>query len=430
MFLFAFLYAQSLRTAFFQIDELEFVKKGLFYELFFLHRDTDNPQWTTLANDPRQPKVGPYIYGAVLHAAGYRDIAAYFSQYDTFKEGKTVRWDLWLWKEPDQLPKAVRSTLPLVFVSRRVSLVFTLAMFAIVYLLSRLIGGYLSGLIALFLLGSNPLFRVHGFFAMTDSFLLFFFSVGLLTAFELLRSLKSQEVHVQNRAYTLSVLFGVWCALAVGVKITGILLFGFGLIGLALLFFLPHAIVQKKKTLIVHAIIMTITFLTIFIALHPFLYHDTLPRLRMMFVGRLESALTYQKIYPSTAVTTRVQAFKLVIGKTLLSGGYGNFHVGGIPIDLFLFLAGVVLLGKAIYRSYRRTHKVADESILLLWAFVTHVSIVAYLRNDWPRYYLPSIMVVTLVEAYALTVFLRLFRKFLDFLIPYAVNALHSFRIV
>lgn len=415
IFLFAFLYTQSMRTALLQIDELEFVKKGLFYELFFLKHDTADRQWMNMENDPRQPKVGPYIYGAVLHAAGYRNIAAYFSQYDTFKEGKTVRWDLWLWKGPDQLPDAVRSTLPLVFVGRRVSLAFALAMFVIVYWLSRLIGGYLYGLIALFLLGFNSLFRVHGFYAMTDTFLLFFFSAGLLTAFGLLRSFRSHEQQTQIQAYALSILFGIFCALSAGVKITGVLLFGFGIIGLTLLFFLPHAVVKKKKTLIVHALLMTITFLIVFIALHPFLYHDTLPRVRMMFIGRLESALTYQKIYPATAVTTRIQALKLVIGKTLLPGGYGNFNVEKVPMDLFLFLSGIFFLGKAIYQSYRRGYRVAAESILFLWALIVLVSIVAYLRNDWPRYYMPSVMVITLIEAYAITVFLRPLRRLLDF---------------
>ena len=423
MVLFAFLYASFIRIAFFQFDEFEFVKKGFFYELFFLRHDATDPQWMIFENDPAQPKVGPYIYGAALTAAGYRDITAYFTRYDTFKKGMGVNWYEWLGKEPDQLPEEVRSTLPLVFVGRWVSLGFTLAMLGVVFWLSRLIGGYLYGLVTLALLGFNPLLLAHGIYAMTDTFLLFFFSAGLFTALVLLRSLKRQELPSQSRTYALSALFGFLCAMSAGVKVTGILLFVFGFLGLMILMFLPRAVVQEKKRLIVHALIMTVTFVTVFIALHPFLYHQTLTRLPFMFTSRFEGELYYHTLYPATAVTSRVQALSLVVGKTLLPGGYGNFNVGGIPIDLLLFLTGVFLLGKAIYGSYRRTHKLADESILFPWAFVVLVSIVVYLRNDWPRYYLPSVMVVTLVEAYAITVFLRLFRKPLDVLISYVVNA-------
>ena len=423
MLLFAFLYASFIRIAFFQFDEFEFVKKGFFYELFFLRHDATGPQWMNFENDPAQPKVGPYLYGATLSAAGYRDITAYFTRYDTFKKGMGVNWYEWLGKEPDQLPEAVRSTLPLVFVGRWVSLGFTIAMLGVVFWLSRLIGGYLYGLVALALLGFNPLLLAHGVYAMTDTFLLFFFSAGLLTALGFFRSLKSHEPRMRAQAYTFSILFGILCALSAGVKVSGILLFVFGLIGLVLLFLLPRAVVQEKKTLIAHALIMTVTFVTVFIALHPFLYHQTFTRLPFMFTSRFEGELYYHTLYPATAVTSRVQALSLVVGRTLLPGGYGNFNVGGIPIDLVLFLTGVFLLGRTMYRSHRRTHQVADESILLVWTTIVLASIAAYLRNDWPRYYLPSVMVVTLVEAYGITVFLRGFRKLPDLLIPHAVNA-------
>ena len=119
--------------------------------------------------------------------------------------------------------------------------------------------------------------------------------------------------------------------------------------------------------------------------------------------NRLETSERDQRLLPIWAVQTRQKAIEFILGRNLLpQGTYTNFPIGKVPIDGLLFLAGLWFVRKKAIYEFSRRKMLSSELILLLWAAVAIGGLILYLQNDWPRYYLPAEVAITLFQAYAI----------------------------
>lgn len=404
-----FIYFTNFQKSPFHIDEHEFLKKSVYFDLLFIKHDTKNPLWHDYKyGDIAQPKVGPYIYGAVLHLSGISDISRTFTtigfnQPDQIDgTWKDTWWYRWWYKKPVDLPKELVPCFELIFLARKVAIVFTVASIALIFILGLQFFGLMFAVIASGLTAITPLLLFEGRNAMTDTMQLFFFFVNLIifTVFH-----KNFTQNKKAVSLILAVVLGVTSALGAGIKVTGAMTIMFVLLMYCLIFMLKLLKKQSTKMTVFIGIISVSIYLLNFYSLHPYLHQKTFYNLRVMYLGRLISAQDYYwKEYPDTAIKSRPQAFFKILEKTLLPGkSYINFPIKKFPLDLILYLSGLLLLIKKSFIQITKKRTIDNLTIFLAWNLWVFFCLVMYLNNDWSRYYLPQMVNVCLVQAYTIS---------------------------
>jgi len=386
-------YFTGLQSYPFHIDEYLFTKRSYYFDLF-LKRDFSDWRW--YGNDSSaQPKVGPYIFGITLHLAGIDNI-----EQELTKRG---------FKDNLNLKVGERLTFPqleLIEINRITAVLFSLGAFILVFILTSKIKGLVFANISTLFLGTNSLMQQSGRRAMTDSMQIFFFFLSLLLIFMLLGAYEKKKF---SRVYLLSIAIGISIALGVGVKVSGILIILFTIVIFLYLGIFKYLSKKALIPLLTSSVIIASTFMLLFYALHPYLYHDPFRKFIRIFSERLiESEAANMLAFPKTAVYSRVTALRLIIENTLLpSGQYVNFRSQYLPIDLVLFSLGFSQMGHLTLKNLRQKKKISGETLLIIWVLLVSISLILYLRNNWPRYYLPTVAAVTIVEAYAMSALLN-----------------------
>jgi len=397
---FAIVYFSDLKTHPLDIDEYIFTQKSYFFDLF-VKREFSDWRWY-LSNSAAQPKLGPYIFGMTLHLAGIDNIEQELTKRGFENTKPKEHWAYRLMnKDLINPPAAILPQLELIQINRYPSALFSLGVLALTFLITFRIKGLFFAGIATFLLGSNSLMELFGKRAMTDSMQLFFFFLTLSMTSLFLNALEKKNT---SRAYFLSVALGMSSALGTGVKVSGILNVLFLIILFLLLLPLRRNPKTTLNTLIKSVLIMVVTFAILFIPPHPYLYHHPIRQFTTMFTRRLAASDDYMLEFPLTAVNSRSEAINLVIKNTLLpSGKHINFRYRSIPLDLILFSWGFLLVGKRALNDVVGKKKMTGEFLLITWTLLVSISLMAYLKNNWPRFYLPTTAAITLIEAYAIS---------------------------
>lgn len=312
-------YFSNLKTHRFHVDEHEFIRKSYYFDLFFIKRDFQDPRWY-IEDSPDQPKVGPYIYGFALHLAGVKDVEGFFQEigFNSHKVGEKDWWWAWWWRKLENVPQEMLPILEPVWMGRIISVLFSLGALIALFGFSLRIKGYIFAWLTTFLLGTNYLMFTYGRNAMTDSMQLFFFFANLLLALYYIESFKRRSF---KKAALLCLGLGASCALAVGVKVSGILMFLFLILFFVVLLFLHRPSKGLTTRLILSLSIFALSFFIVFVALHPYLYSNPIIKFISMFLNRLEAASDYRLIYPGSAVYSRLKAIELITKRTLLPGG-------------------------------------------------------------------------------------------------------------
>lgn len=409
-----FLYTSDLRQHYFHIDEHSFIRKTYFYDLFFIKRDFSDPRWQV--DDWDQPRFGPYVYGLTLHLAGFNDLEKTQRDVD-FNDiqigGQKWWWGLF-WKKLDTAPKILAPALNLIYQGRKTAVLFSLAGLLSLYSLTAFLKLPPFSHLSTLMVGINGLMFDYGRRAMTDSMQIFGFFFNLWLIFLYLKA-----HHQQNKKNLLlaSVAIGISAAFTTGVKLSGILALVFFLEIFAVLSWLEY--LKNKlsnkfflRTGFFSLAVVLLVFFAIFIVFHPYLYQDAPRRFFSMFFNRLASVEEFKERFPVGAVYGKGEAVSLVLQRTLLPGNYyGNFGYFWLPIDLVLFLWGSFLLLQKAQKRFLDKRQLNFEGVLIFWVFSTMLALVGYLGNDWPRYYLPTMSGITIVQSYALAfVFNRLWR--------------------
>jgi hypothetical protein len=403
LFLFLFLtwlYFFDFKNSTFHIDEHEFTRKTFYFELFFLKRNLKDPRWYT-QDSFIQPKLGPYIYGLTLRLSGIQEIEQTLKDinFRNINVGDTSWWWTW-WAKPLKDPPAdLVPSFKLIWQGRKVSILFSLTALILVFLLCSKIKGLPFGLISTFFLGINPLFFAFGRKAMTDSMQLLAFILNLLLFMLLTKTLDKND---KKKTILLSLAMGVNAAFGVGVKVSGILTLLFLAIMFPILLILQRLHKRPHRLLILSYSIIGISFFTIFVSLHPYLYHDPLRRFFSMFTDRLAEDVVNRTLLPLHAVHGGNAALKLILIRTLISDEITNFNFYGIPVDLFLLPVGLFVLAKKALKTLFDKRTISGELILVAWFLVAFISLTFYLRLDLPRYYIPTLASITIIQSYAL----------------------------
>ena len=385
------------------VDEYHFLRKSYYYDLFFTKRKLNDPRWYT-QDEPGQPKVGPYIYGFALHLSGINDIEDTF-QNISFNRYQVEGENWWLkywWKKLENTPDEFTPILKLILTGRKTALVFTLPALLVLFIICSKMKGVLFGSIALFLLGLNSLMVALAGRAMTDSPLLLFSSLNLLFLFLYTKAIEKGN---PRRLYIISFIIGLNCALALGVKIVGILTLLVPFTLFPFLLYLYHRDKRKILLLISNLVIIVASFFVVFTFLHPYVHHNTIQNLYQMFADRLEGAKNIRSLDWGSGVYARWNAIKLIFQYTLVpKGRFTNFFFTPIPVDLILFITGFYLMVKSAYKKLKSFKRISGELIYCLWTSITIFGLILYLNNDWPRYYLPTVVIITVTQSYAIAI--------------------------
>jgi len=336
----------------------------------------------------------------IFHLEGIKDVGQ-FQEEIGFNQIESRKWRSQLfWKGLEQFPSRLEQAKKLILQGRKVAVVFSLATFIVILFLAKLADQYWFGLIAVFLLAHNLLVFYYGRVAMTDSFQLFFFFLNFVLIFYYLRSFCQKN---KRHLLILSLLIGLNTALAAGVKVIGILTLAFFLGVFFIVLFINNFKKSffSKKLLIASLLIIVASFLIVFVVLNPQIYSNPFKGFLKMFLARWQSAKHFQKT-KGKSVSGRIEAIKLIFKKLFLAeNNFGNFgFVPFIPLDLIVLLAGVFLLVRKILDIFKKKNVFSLELLLLLWFFLTFTALIFYLKNDWPRYYLPLESAVILVQSY------------------------------
>lgn len=409
--MFGYIYFSSIETNRFHIDEYQFLKKTYYFDLFFLDNNFTDDRWLSDSGDDfMQPKLGIYIYGLAFHAVGIADIEDYLEtiRFNAYKVGGE-EWGRSIWGKPlTVLPMEVEGIVELVKAGRMVAVGFTLVSLGLIFWLGRKIYGSLFGWLALLLIGTNPLLSYFGRLAMTDSMQLFFFYLTFLLSLFLAKTFEEKNI---PKLIMISGLLGFSTAFAAGVKVSGIM----ALIFVNLVFMAKMVTKLKKKKLwsiALNQILLNLVFGLVFVYLHPYLYENTLARFYFMFADRLKAAEDYKLIFPGAAVDGPIEGIKITVSRLLLPRGR---HTNDLLLgsDLILFLGGVYLTTKRAITSLKQK-RIEGESLIVIWLLVLIVCLFVYLKNVFPRYFLPLASVIALVQAYGLSWLIKRLKVFLE----------------
>lgn len=269
-------------------------------------------------------------------------------------------------------------------------MVFTIGSVALLFIFCTMLVSPIFAYVVSILLVANPLFSWEGRFAMTDTMQLFFFLLGLIVLLAWQRMWGEKK---PLRIYGVSVGLGVICALAAGVKVTGVMLFLFTLPYCLLIGATGKSFKKRIREFVVALGLLIIVFCGLFYVLHPYLYSDPIHNVYAMFHNRLEDAQTfYIDQFPDSAVPNRTLAVSRIYLRTLApTASYGNFPFWGLPVDLVLFGIGVMML-----------LRIVKTRLIVFWTGFVFLCLTYYLYNDWSRYYLPFVACVCIMEGYAI----------------------------
>lgn len=396
----------------FFVDEYHFSRKSYYFDLFFIKGDRNSPRFI-YEKEALQPKIGPYIFGFFLRLQKFGDIERHFADIhfnDTKVDG--IDWWIYFWdKSISKFPDSMTEIKNVILMERNISIFFSVLSMVMIFLISKRVGGILLSCLAVYLVGTNNLVLQNSLLATTDSVLMFFSTASLLTVLYINNDLNLRKSNAYKQVL-LSIVLGVLLALGVGVKISGILIVVFISLYFVASFIQNYRNQHVLKRLYVYIVVVYSTFFLLFVYLNPILYHNTWRNMFNMFYGRLMGAEIAQHQFPSSSVNNRMQALKLVVGNTILPhGSFINFDLGKFPIDLFFVTVGLFVLIKKT-RLTIKNWLINDNFILLLWFLTMFVGLVLYMRNNWSRYYLETVVIISLIEAQGV---IYIFTRYLGF---------------
>ncbi len=401
LFLFlAVFYFSNPEASLFHLDEYLFLKKSYFFDLL-LKKDFSHPGWQEENFD--QPRLGTYIYGLALRFKGIKDIQEWQKEnkFNTIKVKGVVWWEKLFGEKFNDFPSELKPAVDLIIYSRRVAAFFGFGSLILLFFLGWLNKDLGLAFFSASVLGVNRLMLYYGRVAMTDAFQLFFFFLNLILLCFYLKFFFQKKIKLLFLCYFL---LGLSAALATGVKVIGILSLIYSLMVFTVLFFINRRIKSlPAKKLFLGACSTFATFYFLFVLINPQIYSQPIKGFIQMFTVRWQSSVECQG-QSGRPVKNKLEGLSLMVEKLFLPGNrFGNFgFVPMIPLDLLLFSGGAIILFKKAKQRLKAKNKLSLEFILLSWFALCFSSLFFYLKNDWPRYYLPLTAALTLIQAYCL----------------------------
>jgi len=394
------------------MDEHEYVRKSVYFDLF--RRGNFKDELWQHFDSYDQPKLAEYVYGLALHLAGHRDIARHLAEVD-FDQGWTrdksgeKLWspDKW-WVRFDgknlSAPPFDLQKIELICQARKAAILFSFATLVLFFTIGTLYKNWFFGLITSFLLFKNFLFRGCCRWAIGDIPLIFFLLLTFFLCFFFIKFFNKKDY---KKTLIVSVLIGLSAGLAVSTKLNGAMAFiYFFAILLALFVSGGYRKVVKRKLAATSLTIVSFVCFLVFFFLNPFLWQNTFKNLLVFPAWRIGVVRVQQRKQPEDILVTLSDKTTAVFENTVLSPKSWLFlrskdRTRNFPLDLFLFVGGLVVLGAYFYKEVFVKKRPGKNFLVLLWVATLFSCVTAYISLNWDRYFLPLIPPIIFVQTIA-----------------------------
>lgn len=362
-------------------DEGGYLSVGnLYFNLYFINHDFFNPAWyQSYRSYGPANQVPKYIMGLSLYLFGYGDEKF---EYFYFK-----------WKDSleENIKKGMVPSAKVLYAARFPIAVLGALTVLLIFVICRILCGWKFALIATLVTSFNHLILLLSKTAMLDIPYVFF---SILTIFLMCYFLK--RTNKKWSEWIVITLIGIIIGLAVSSKPMGIFI-----LITTVIFFLILSISQKRKIFLFYLILILIITGSIFIISNPVLYPHPVKHSKMLItlLGNLEKeqeAYSFELVFNSF-----FQKAYYVTKNTLLTGSAPIYSVIKLPVDIIFFAIGFVSLLNEEFITFPK-RQLTFKTLIIIWMIVTFLGTIYWIPIDRPRYYLPIIPCVMVIECYGL----------------------------
>jgi 4-amino-4-deoxy-L-arabinose transferase-like glycosyltransferase len=404
-------------------DESGWISSAYYYSDLLLKGNFEWQQWQKCPqcgawSSWYNPHVGQWVIGIPLKAFAAKGEEEFFGFYNFEKSLEDN-------KKEGKVPPA-----PILLRARSVSMVIGILCCLLIFAIGYYSNNLWTGSIAAILLIFNKLFITLSTQAMTDISYNFFLLCTCLASIFLLRQSQLRYILLS------SLLCGSFAGLASSVKITGVLVGG-------LYFFLVllyKKLVCNLKVKDAAKYFITFSFSALFIIylLNPYFW----PSLKDISIGgTIQEAATYFKEgqgtgipkeninseYPQLSNLSHVLEFPLMFGRwrrlldPLKVDKYAQWgenrlktfnetflgESSSFPKESYVLVLGIILLGSKLITSIYNK-KLSNSAVPLLYFGANYVFILLFMRINFDRYYLPTIIASKIIVAAGICEAIRL----------------------
>jgi hypothetical protein len=398
------------QTAPFHIDEAHKIAETYYYRLFFVNHDLSNPDWHEDFYARMNPPVAKYIMGMYLALHG--ETVTDLSLQQKFEQ---------FWKTPQYLREQIPRSLLLH--ARSVSVIFAALTLLLLYVIGRLLGSPVVGVLGALLLACHPIFRYHATIALTDSILTFFMTavvpatvltVDLLLSKEATAPAKTLRPHPSGRMVACVAMTAVIVAAAAGTKLNGALAAVFFAVSMfAGLWLVPARSPGGPRTWPVAKVTVATAAglglaLILFVGINPYLYRA--PFSRLLSTLRVQGDwMLKQALDPGQPLWTAVQKVS-AIGVHDFALPQSFFFKSSAPVLFTIFLMGVLSMAVDVLRAQATRRVRVGKVTVLVWVTVYGFGVGAWIPVTWDRYFLPLAPFIALVSGYGIVAVFRALR--------------------
>jgi hypothetical protein len=381
----------------FEADESDYVATSRYFGYLVLQRDVSRKEWDSNHWTRTQPPLTRYIVGAWLTGWGY-DLERLNQPYVSTASSFEVN------RQKGRVPTddvLARSRQPMVLLGAgAVALLYALGV-----VLGSSLGGPMAGPIAgiatALLALSSPFIRYTLIHTWAEAPLAFFLLlVALLAALGIQRALQRQPGH-----WRWAVGLGLALGLASATKLTGLVgLLALAVVGagVALLSWRRRGDLQSGRSIVIWAALTAGITLTVFVVVNPYLWRDPLGGFVGMLEERRDEMAFQQDQWPEYAVKGWAERPWLTVTGSLQIGPLAE-TTWAVLVNLPLLVVGLA----GLVMQCRRGRLSLAAASLLAWAAVYTVVIVAGLGLKYPRYFMPSTVLVLPMVGLGLAIVVR-----------------------
>jgi hypothetical protein len=366
----------------FTVDESRWIATSRYFWITFVDRDLHGPAWQPNYLVYTHPPVARYLIGFGLWLQGWSPDQLN-GRYDSL-QGRAFN------ERAGNVPDA-----DLLGAARRVTFVFAVAAVGLVYVVGRMLGGIVAGLVAAGFVLVNPLLTTVWTRALAESIVATFGLLALALALHVL-----PRVGTRLTLPWLPLVLGGALALAAATKLNGAL----GALGLSLFALIQQSLSLARTRWTVGFrswVDVVLAAVIVFVGVNPLLYVDPAERIVGLVQHRQDEMQFQRSVFTSQSVpddlASRVDRVTQRTFDTYASPR------GPLPVspDALLVTAGLLVLAwRTVHELRART---AGPSLLFLcWLGATYGVVTVNLGFDSSHYYAPLVTLNVLCAGVAM----------------------------
>jgi Dolichyl-phosphate-mannose-protein mannosyltransferase len=363
-----------------------------YFDLLFIRHDLANPEWGDNYWTHDHPFLTPYVIGAWLSARGY-DLHGVPPPYDWNLSAEKNHRD---GRVPDDALLA-EARAPMVFIAA--------CAIVLLYLLGRVLGGAVAGLIAAALGVASPLDQKFLVRAVSDAPLVFFLLLGLLLGVLGMRRGRGGGLPIGWAAA-----LGLALGLGLETKLTSLLSLVAILVWGALMAIMAAGRGGPERIRAAWAAgrgwsLALLVALGVYVGSDPHLYPNPLLHTAHRFQQRVEDTELQESMAPREVVSSLPDRVRYVIDGSLVKETATGSR--GLPLEAVLVIVGAAVLLARSRRVWQRSGRIPAEGLVLVTALLYFVGVSAGLFLGRPRYLVPTLLLGTLLSGVGLSATIR-----------------------